>query len=380
MDCRPFRIAIEDDRLAELQRRLSDVRWPGDFANQDWHYGVEEQWLRTAIDYWRDDYDWRAAEAAMNGFPQFMVDLDGIPIHFIHQRSPRADAIALLLTHGWPWTFWDWRGVIGPLADPGDPSVPAFHVVVPSLPGFAFSSPLRTTGIEARRIGQLWRKLMCEVLGYERFGAAGGDWGSMISAELGHAFPDDLIGVNLTLPMLPGLALDSLPDADFAPDEQWMPTRMAEAREATIVHMAVQFREPQTLAYALTDSPVGLAAWLWQRRIAWSDKDGHGRDLDSLCSLASLYWFTNTAATSLRLYREQFDTPYPPLHARERLIGPPTGYMIAPKDLFMFPRSWAERLTNLERWTVLPFGGHFVPAEVPDLVVDEYRAIFGSLR
>lgn len=377
----PFKIEIPQERLDALQRRLREIQWPGDCGNADWQYGVEESWLRRAVEYWREEYDWRHVETEINKFPHYRVEIDKVPIHFIHVRSSRANAIPLILTHGWPWTFWDWRDVISELAEPLDSDLPAFDVVVASLPGFAFSSPLRTAGIGVREVGRLWQQLMTDVLGYQRFAAAGGDWGSLVSAELGHAFPDAVIGVHLTLPLMPGVDLASLSHAPFAPDERWMADRNAEASTLIASHMAVHCNDPQTLAYALADSPVGLAAWLWERRLAWSDADydGPARSLEFLCTLASIYWLTNTIGSSLRIYRDHFSKPWTSLNGRERLIDVPTGYAIGPKELVMFPKAMAETLCNLRRWTILPRGGHFAAAEVPELVIEEYRAFFGGL-
>jgi pimeloyl-ACP methyl ester carboxylesterase len=378
MRARSFSIKIPDDRLIHLKERLAATVWPGDYANADWHYGVEESWLRSMVDYWRGDFDWRLVEAEMNRLPHFQVAIEGIPIHFIHIRSGRPDSIPLILTHGWPWSFWDWRDVVSLLSRATEPS---FDLVVPSLPGFTFSTPLRTHGIGVRRVGSLWRQLMQNVLGYDRFVAAGGDWGSMVSAELGHAHADIVAGVNLTLPILPGTELAALAHVKFAPEEQWMARRAAEAGPLIASHMAVQCNDPQTLAYALADSPVGLAAWLWERRLSWSDDavEGPARGRDFLCALASLYWFTNSIGSSMRIYRDHFSQPWNSLHDRERIVDVPTGYIIAPKELAMFSRAMAEKSCNLRRWTILPRGGHFHAAETPDLVAEEYRTFFSRV-
>ena len=336
-------------------------------------------------EYWRGDFDWRAQEAAINAFAQFRVEIDGVPIHFVHVRGRGPNPQPLILTHGWPWTFWDFAELIGPLTDPaaygGDPTT-SFDVVVPSLPGAGFSTPLRTPGLDGRRVAGLWVSLMCDVLGYRRFCAAGCDWGAIVTAELGHCHPDRLTGVWLTLPMLPGVNLRAL-DADaFAADERWMVDRMAQARPLIQSHRTVHQHEPQTIAYALADSPAGTAAWIWSRRRDWSDCDGDvlsAFSRDFLCTTASIYWLTGTIATSLRLYYEQFmPGPPAPLHDG-RLIEVPTAFAVFPKDLLMMPRAMAAELTDLRRWTVMPRGGHFGPSEQPQLVVDELRAFFGQM-
>ena len=385
MRAAPFRVDVPASQLDDLRRRLRTTRWADDFGNETWRYGVERSWLEEMVRYWAEDFDWRAQEAAINAFPQFRIELDGVPLHFVHVRGTGPSPTPLLLTHGWPWTFWDWKDVIAPLADPaaygGDPA-DAFDVVVPSLPGYGFSAPLRTTGIGARRVAELWVQLM-GVLGYERFAAAGGDWGAIVTAELGHAHSEHVRGVYLTLPMIPGVNLRDVPADAFAEDEAWMAQRSREARPAIMSHSTVHIHDPQTLAYALCDSPVGTAAWIWERRRNWSDCDGdvvglYGRDF--LCTTASIYWLTNTIGTSLRLYHEHFTRGWPALHDRTPVISVPTGFGVSPKEVLMLPRAWAEEKTDLRRWTIFPKGGHFAPAEQPDRLIHEYRDFFRDLR
>lgn len=389
MNAEPFEIAVPDEIVDDMTRRLRDVRWPGDFGNSQWRYGVEEGWLRGMAEYWANEFDWRAQEREMNRFPHFKSVIDGVPIHFIHLKSGRPGAIPIILSHGWPWTFWDWRMLIEPLAE-GDGDGPAFDVVVPSLPGVAFSSPLRTTGINVRAIGRLWVKLMTEVLGYDRFAAGGGDFGAFITAELGHAHPDKLIAVHLSLAIFPPEAFHlTLGPEAFAADEQWMYERNRQAAMSTVSHVAVHGNDPQTLAYALADSPIGTAAWIWERRRAWSACDGdlaeyEGRD--ALCTTASLYWLTNTVGTAMRIYKEQFHggpagfaMNWPLLTPGKPVITVPTGVTIAPRDVVHLPRSIMAENTNLHHYRVLEKGGHFMPAETPGELIEEYRAFFHKL-
>jgi pimeloyl-ACP methyl ester carboxylesterase len=382
----PFKIDIPAQRVEEMRRRLRATSWPGDFGNARWHYGVEQEWLRDMVAYWADEYDWRTQEARINELRQFRVEIDGTPIHFIHVKTGRPGAIPLILTHGWPWTFWDWAGVVTSLSKSTDG--PAFDIVVPSLPGVAFSSPLKTTGLNVRAIAKLWVRLMRDVLGYGRFAAAGGDWGSLITAELGHAHPEHLLAVHMTLVALPEVNHLSLTAKDFAPDEQWMFARNLEALPMITSHVSVQSSDPQTLAYALADSPVGTAAWIWERRRAWSDCGGdivayQGRDF--LCTTASLYWLTNTIGSSLRIYKEHFSgggglgMNWPLLNDRRPTIPVPTGVAVAPKELVLLPREVVATRTNLKRWQLMPRGGHFLPSEAPDLLAQEYRAFFASM-
>ncbi|GAA3523053.1 epoxide hydrolase [Amycolatopsis ultiminotia] len=383
----PFHVEVPQAELDDLHRRIDATRWPADFGNEDWSYGVEKSWLRDVVHHWRHEFDWRAQESSINAFPQYRVEIDGVPIHFLHVKATRPGAKVLLLSHGWPWTFWDWKDVIGPLTDParygGDPA-DAFDVVVPSLPGSGFSTPLATTGLGARRIAELWHALMTDALGYERYGAAGGDWGSIITGEIGHGFGDSLHGVWLTLPYVPGVDLRVLTAEDFGPDEQWMWERMAEAKPLIQSHRTVHQVEPQTLAYALADSPVGTAAWVLGRRRDWGDHDGDVFklfDLDFLCTTAMIYWINGSIATSTRIYHEHFrgGVPPEPRHTRTRAIDAPTGFGVFPKELLLLPRRLAERVTDLRRWTVLPRGGHFAPAEQPESVVHELREFFRPL-
>ena len=267
------------------------------------------------------------------------------------------------------------------LSGPAAPGEPVFDLVVPSLPGFGFSTPLTTAGVDIPAIARLWHSLMTKVLGYAKFGAAGGDWGSLISAQLGHAFPEDVIGVGLTLPFVPGESLDTILGRPFPPEEQWMAERMAKARPTIMSHIAVQSADPQTFAYALADSPAGLAAWLWERRLNWSDpgQESAARDLHSLCTLASIYWFTRSIGSSFRIYAEHFNKPWDRLREGGKVIPVPTQFTVAPKELALAPRAVVAQFANLQRWSVLERGGHFVPAEAPEELAAEYRAFFRGL-
>jgi pimeloyl-ACP methyl ester carboxylesterase len=389
MIAEPFAVAIRDEDLADLRGRLASVRWADDFGNADWRYGVERGWLEEMVRYWRDDYDWRAQEHAINRLPQFRVAIDGVPIHFVHVRGRGTNRVPLLLLHGWPWTFMDFHRLIGPLTDPvahGGDAADAFDLVIPSLPGHGFSMPLRQTGLDIPRHAAIFAKLMTEVLGYPRFAVGGGDWGAAISNYMAHAGPDEVIGLFATIPFYPGLDLADLTDGAFAPDERWMLDRRAESAPTVASHFTVQSSDPQTLAYALVDSPVGTAAWLWERRRAWSDCGGDllaVYDRDFLCTLASIYWLTGTIGTSLRTYWEHAHAgglPIRPLHDRTPAIEVPAGYAVAPKEVMLVPRAFAERGTNLQRWSLLEKGGHFSFSEQPDLLTRELRAFFRPLR
>lgn len=382
----PFRVEVPEKDLADLKQRLGHTRWAHDFGNQDWLYGVQREWLGDLIAYWRDKYDWRAQERAINRFPHFKVEIDGVPIHYLHVRGKGPNPMPIILSHGWPWTFWDWHKIIDPLTDPaahgGDPAN-SFDVVIPSLPGFGFSTPLTTPGLTARDIARLWNTLMNQVLGYPKYAAGGGDWGSTITGEIGHGHGDRVIGVWLTLPNVPGVNLRQLTREDYAEDP-WMWDQMEAAKPTIQSHWTVHRIEPQTLAYALNDSPTGLASWILGRRRAWGDHEGDVFalfDRDFLCTTASIYWFSQSIGSSMRIYADHYRTgaPPPPLHDRKRAIDVPTAFTVFRKELLLMPRNLAAEVTNLQRWTVLSRGGHYPPSEQPDTVVRELRTFFGSL-
>jgi pimeloyl-ACP methyl ester carboxylesterase len=280
-------------------------------------------------------------------------------------------------------------GVVAPLSDPaahGGEAADAFDLIIPSLPGHGFSMPLTTSGLDVPRHAGIFSKLMTEVLGYSRYAVSGGDWGAAITNVMAHTYPEQVIGLLATIPFYPGLDLAELTPDAFAADEQWMLDRRTESAPSVVSHFTVQSTDPQTLAYALVDSPLGTAAWLWERRRAWSDCGGDllsVYDRDFLCTLASIYWLTRTIGTSLRTYWEHARAgglPFKPLHDRMPAIEVPAAYAIAPKEVMLVPRAFAERGTNLQRWTLLPRGGHFSFAEQPELLAEELRSFFRPLR
>lgn len=381
-----FTIAVADETLADLDRRLAATRWPDDFANDDWRYGAKTADLKALAAYWRHGYHWRSRERLMNALPQFRTEIDGLPIHFVHVRGQGPSPTPLILTHGWPWTFWDYRKVIGPLADPaahgGDPA-DAFHVVVPSLPGYGFSTPLRTPGVNWWRTADLWAALM-ERLGYARFGAQGGDWGSFVSAQLGHKYPDRVIGVHLHTPApLDFMETPRIDPADYTPEEAGALPKLAAFAAEETGYMALQSTKPQTPAVGLNDSPAGLLAWLVEKRRRWSDCAGEVErrfDKDELIDLVMLYWVTESYGTSARYYYEARHHPWRPMHDRQPVVEAPTAIALFPQELTRPARRWAERYYNLQRWTPMPAGGHFAPAEEPQALVEDLRAFFRDRR
>ena len=387
----PFQVRIAESELADLRRRLEAARWPEDFANGQWEYGTNRAYLEELVTYWRDRYDWRAAEAAINALPQFRVSLDGVPLHFVHRKGIGIPGgrrpLPLILSHGWPWTFWDFAKVIGPLSDPaahgGDPA-DAFEVIVPSLPGFAFSSPLTKPGLDAMATADLFHRLMTEVLGHPRYGAHGGDWGAFITAQLGHKYPGQVIGIHL----LGGAPLDfftqPLPAAsDYADDEAGWHAKTTRFFATESGYSALQSTKPQTLAYAMSDSPIGLAAWLLEKRRDWSDCGGDAErrfSKDELLTQIMLVWLTRTLGSSARFYAEGRLHPWQPSHDRQPIVEVPTGILKLEADVVHWPRKIMERAYLVQRWTRTDEGGHFAPAEVPATVVHELREFFRPLR
>jgi epoxide hydrolase len=375
----PFRIAIEQRELDDLRARLARTRWPGPLAGEGWARGIPPDYLRGLAEHWRTAYDWRVHEAGLNALPQFTTVLDGQPIHLLHVRSPEPGALPLVLTHGWPGSFVEFLDVLGPLSDPrahgGDPR-DAFHLVVPSLPGFGFSSPVREPGWHTRRIARAWDELMRR-LGYERYGAQGGDTGSLVSPELGRLAPDRVVGVHVN-----GLLV--LPSGD--PEEVAGAGEEDRARLRVIEHWArelsgygaLQSTRPHTLAYALTDSPVGQLAWIAERFRDWTDPAAElpedAVDRDRLLTNVTLSRLTRTAGSSANAYFDDAQER----HARRPSSGVPTAVAVFPLDRSV--RVLAEREHAIARWTVFDRGGHFAAMEAPDLLVEDVRAFFRALR
>lgn len=369
---RAFHLRVPDEELDDLNDRLARVRWPDELPGAGWTYGVPLGELRELVEYWRTGYDWRAQEARLNDFPQFTTTIDGASVHFLHVRSPEPDALPLILTHGWPGSVVEFLDVIGPLVDPrahGGETTDAFHVVVPSIPGYGLSGPTVEPGWDVNRIARAWAELMRR-LGYERYGAQGGDWGSVISRELAAVAPERVVGVHLTY--LP-IATSDMPEELSEEDR----TRLEHAnryRAQPAGYMVIQSTRPQTLAYALTDSPVGQLAWHLDRIHEWTDPS-ITLDRDRILTNVMLYWLTRTAGSSSRLHFEssrQRGKPQP--------CPVPVGVAVFPHDIVLSVRPLAERQYTILRWSEFDRGGHFAAMEVPDLLIEDVRAFFGPLR
>lgn len=374
-----FTFHAGQDVLDDLKRRLSYARWPEREASSGWSQGVPEARHRVWMDYWRSGYDWRRCEAALNGLGQYRARIDGLGIHFLHIRSPHDDALPLIISHGWPGSVLEFLKIIRPLTDPtahGGKAEDAFHLVIPSLPGFAFSDKPATRGWNAQRIAVAWAMLM-QHLGYRRYVAQGGDWGALVTTAMAQRRSPGLIAIHLNFPQV---IPDRIP-AVLSVEERRAIEEMASFEENHFGFFIEQQTRPQTIGYALTDSPVGWAAWLFDIFQAVTDNRGDPEDAlsrDEMLDNITLYWLTNSAASSARLYFE------------ERAVGVgnnagpvdlPVGCSIFPREVYRAPRSWAELMyPNLFYWHELDRGGHFAAWEQPALFSQELRNCFRPLR
>jgi len=374
---RPFRIEVPEADLVDLHERLTRTRWPEAETVDDWSQGIPLAYTQELCHYWATSYDWRATEARLNTVPQFVTELDGLDIHFLHLRSPHPGALPLVLTHGWPGSFVEFEKVLGPLTDPvahGGAAGDAFDVVVPSLPGYGFSGKPTATGWTVGRTASAWAALMAR-LGYHRYGAQGGDWGAMVTATLGHLDPAHLAGIHLNMPLAaPGsFDVSDLTDSEVAALESF-----AAHRNWGTGYSKEQSTRPQTVGYGLVDSPVGQAAWIVEKFWAWADCDGHPEHVfsrDELLDNVMLYWLPAAAASSARLYWESFVRP------GFDEVSVPTGCSVFPKEIMRMSRRWAAtRFTDIRYWNELDRGGHFAAFEQPATFVDEVRAFFRLVR
>jgi pimeloyl-ACP methyl ester carboxylesterase len=388
----PFHINIPGGELDELRQRLLMTRFAPDAGASDGRYGLTGAYLRRLVSHWVDGYDWRAQEREMNRLPHARIRIDGIPLHFVHVQGRGPAPIPLVLSHGFPWSFWDFHRVIGALTDPaahgGDPA-DAFDVVVPSLPGFALSSPLTREGVSYLDTADLWVRLMQEVLQYDRFAAYGGDWGAVVTAQLGHKYADHLYGVHLSSLVVPGAWNVDRPWADLmrravenaAPADRARVVALERRRSG---HIAPQVVHPQTLAHAMHDSPAGLLAWFTERRMRWSDPAQRFDEIfpaDFLISSTMLYWLTGTYHTAARFYYEAAARRWQPSHDGMPVVAAPTGLSVFADDVPPGATfEWLGRAFNLVHAAHHPVGGHFGPMERPDELVDDIRTTFRQLR
>lgn len=393
MDVQRFEINIADEVLADLRDRLRRTRWPDQITGSGWDYGTDSTYLRELVRYWIETFDWRAQEKGLNRFPQFLAEVDGQRLHFIHQRGRGPRPFPLLITHGWPGSFVEFIEIIGPLTDPaahgGDPA-DAFDVVIPSLPGYGFSERPTAPGMDMLRVAALFAGLM-EGLGYTRWGAQGGDWGAGVSTALGGAFADRVAGIHVN--MLIGVRPPAGADADLSDADRVLLDRMKQFQREETAYMQLQGSKPQTLGHALNDSPAGLAAWIVEKFRTWSDCGGDIErrfTRDQLLTNITLYWVTETINSSMRLYYETMHSPLLRSAFEEDggassgggglRVAVPTGVANFPGEIYRPPRAWAEKVFNITHWTDMPEGGHFAAMEVPPLLVEDVRKFFRSIR
>ena len=384
---RPFRIDIPQSDLDDLNRRLDETRWPDEIAGVGWDRGVPLEYLRELTGYWRNTFDWRAAEARLNQYPQFLTEIDGTDVHFLHVRSPHEGALPLLLTHGWPGTVAEFLHVIGPLTDPaahGGDAADAFHLIIPSIPGHGFSGHAGEVGWDTGRVADAWVELMRR-LGYERYAVQGGDWGSPISLRVALADPEHVVGVHLNMCVtFPPPGPGALADLD-ASDKARLEFAAGFIQDG-LGWQKIQATRPQTLSYGLTDSPVGQLAWIVEKYKEWTDSAKVPEDAvsrDDILTAVSIYWFTATAGSSAQLYYESSHTdaeffrtwggPWP--------LAMPVGVAFFPKDAVRPVRRFAERsMPTLSHWSEFERGGHFAALEQPELLIADIREFARTLQ
>ncbi|MEU9881927.1 epoxide hydrolase family protein [Streptomyces phaeochromogenes] len=383
-EIRPFRIDIPQAQLDDLHTRLDLTRWPDELPGVGWEYGASLPYLRELADHWRGAYDWRKHEAALNEIPQFVTEIDGAQVHFLHVRSPEPDAVPLILTHGWPGSIVEFLGLIGPLSDPrahGGAPGNAFHLVIPAIPGFGFSGPTKDRGWNVGRTARAWAELMRR-LGYERYGAQGGDLGALISPALGRVAPESVIGVHVNAASVGFIPLGPVAEdvqAELTDRERQSLAAIGRFTSDGFGYNVLQSTRPQTLAYGLTDSPVGQLAWIMEKFKEWTHSSAElpedAVDRDTLLTNVMLYWLTGTAGSAARMYYENGHSgDWFPVTRSEV----PTAVANFGEDVAI--RRWTEETNTVVRWTEFDRGGHFAALEVPELLTGDIREFFGSLR
>ena len=383
MAVQPYKIEIPDSVLDDLKSRLERTRWPDELPGTGWDYGSNLDYVKELVEYWRTKFDWHAQEKLINSFSHFKSKVDGLNIHFIHEKGKGPNPMPLVITHGWPGTFFEMYKVIPMLSDPashgGDPA-DAFDVVAPSMPGYGFSDATDKRGLSVLSISDLWAELMSENLGYQKFAAQGGDWGARVTAKLGLSHGDKVIGIHTTSTSSPtpyqGPGTRELSEAEnamLAQRVQWL------ADEGGYSH--IQATKPQTLSYGLNDSPAGLAAWIVEKYRTWSDCGGDVESRftkDELLTTITIYWVTQSINSSTRLYYESFFQAWD--LAKDEKIQVPVAIASFPRENSVPLREWAERSFNIQQWTDMPSGGHFAALEEPDRLVEDIRKFFRGLR
>ena len=379
----PFRVDVPDAVLADLRERLSRTRWPDQIEAYGWRQGAELEAVKRYAGHWADGYDWRAAEARLNRFAQFTAPVGGLRIHFVHERSPHEGATPLLIQHGWPGSFFEFHKIIDMLTHPerhgGEPG-DAFHVVAPSLPGFAFSEAPREPGMHPGAIGELMHELMHDTLGYRRYAVQGGDWGAVVTSAIALQHPEAVVGLHLNMQ---GYRAKTGGDARPLDDEEkaWLAKARAAFAE-DMAYFAIQGTRPTSLGYGLHDSPAGLLGWFLEKFTAWTDCGGvleNAVSRDEFLTNLTLYWATGRIASAARIYYEHIHTGGRGTLAPGERIEVPTAMAVFPREILVGPRRWVERAYNVVRWTEMPRGGHFAALEQPELLAADIRAFFRGL-
>ena len=382
-EIKTMNLSVEDSVLEDLKERLDATRWPDSVDGSMWEYGANLDFVKNLCEYWKNDFDWRSQEELLNQWDHYQTEIDGENIHFIRADSKVKDALPLVLTHGWPGSVFEFYKVIEPLRDPvsfGGSEEDAFHVICPSLPGYGFSGPTRSAGWDVERVAKAWITLV-DRLGFERYGAQGGDWGALVTTLLGLLDPSRLAGIHVNMVV-------SRPPKDLAnPKVNLSESELADLaaarhfQDAETGYQKIQGTKPQTLAYGLMDSPAGLAAWIGEKFRTWSDCGGDplkSFSRDELLTNMTIYWVTKTINSSTRLYYESQKSGS--WGAPEMRVEVPTGCALFPSELFRPPRSWADRSYNIVQWTEMPSGGHFAALEEPELLVEDIRSLYRKLR
>ena len=378
----PFRIEVPDATLADLKERLARTRFPDEVPDTGWEYGANLAYVKELVGYWRTKYDWRAHERELNRFAHFKADVDGLGIHFIHQQGKGPNPKPLLLIHGWPGSVYEFMKIIPMLTDPaahGGDTRDSFTVIAPSLPGYGFSDHARARAMNIQSIADIFQRLMTGVLGYQRYAVQGGDWGAAITSRIGEVYAANVFGIHLNMIAIGPTEGRNAPE--LTPDEKAFLASMEKFRTHETGYQWIQGTKPQTLAYGLNDSPAGLCAWIVEKFRTWSDCKGQIESSftkEQLLTNVMIYWITQTANSSTRLYYESRHHPWR-LKPGTR-IETPVGVALFPGELLLPPRHWAERAYNVKRWTQMSKGGHFAAMEEPELLAKDIREFFRDLN